>query len=545
MKASRFLLLILLTITLSITACSQQAPTVEGEEDIVLEELEPLEGGTLRLSVTRFTNFNPLVNNNKTLYQIQNLIYEGLVGFDEARDIKPVLAESWKISTDGQSIDFTLRNDVNWHDGTAFTADDVIFTLQLIKSNNQMNGTSIYRASLQNISDMRVVEGNVLRVTFTRPFSNGLEVLTFPILPKHLFQGSNANLLKEGDFPMVGTGIYKVAEYERMQQISLVKNDAYWGQKPFIDNVSIVIVPDKEAQLSLFENGEIDVAQPVAVDWAKYTDGKNEKVYEYISNQYEFLGFNFKNTALTDKIVRQAFAYAIDRHKIVKNLYLGHGTVVDVPVQPNSWLFDDERITYGYDIAKANTILDDNGYVKNDKNIRVAPESNTPLRFKLITNKDNLLREKTAYQIKDELQQIGIEIDIQLLAWNDFNQQLAQGNFDIALAGWELSDAPDMSFAFHSSQPKTTNFISYANDEMNVILENIFKSPTRNQKLANYKLLQQHITDELPYLSLFYKNSAIAVRSTIKGNFHPQPENHFNGIAEWFINSKPKEKESE
>jgi len=544
MKASRFLLLILLFITLSITACSQQSPTVEGEEDIILEELEPLEGGTLRLSVTRFNNFNPLVNNNKTLYQIQNLIYEGLVGFDEARDIKPVLAESWKISPDGQSIDFNLRNDVKWHDGTDFTADDVIFTLKLIQSDNQMKGTSIYRTSLQNISDMRVVEGNVLRVTFSRPFSNALEVLTFPILPKHLFQGSKANLLKEGDFPMVGTGIYKVAEYERMQQINLVRNDAYWGQKPYIDNVSIVIVPDKEAQLSLFENGEIDVAQPVAVDWAKYTDGKNEKVYEYISNQYEFLGFNFKNPLLNDIVVRQAFAYAIDRHKIVKNLYLGHGTVVDVPVQPNSWLFDDERLTYGFDVTKANSILEDNGYIKSDNNIRVAPESQVPLKFKLITNKDNILREKTAYHIKDELKQAGIEIDVQLLPWNEFNQQLVQGNFDIALTGWELSDAPDLSFAFHSSHLKTTNFISYANEEMNIILEEIFKAPSRNQKQANYKLLQKHITEELPYLSLFYKNSAIAVRSTIKGNFQPQPENHYNGIAEWFINSKPKEKDA-
>ena len=544
MKASRYLLFVILIIALTLTACSQQVLDNEGEQENILEELEPLEGGTLKLSVTRFNNFNPLVNNNKTLYQIQNLIYEGLVGFDDARDIKPVLAESWRVSEDGQSIDFTLRRDVKWHDGEAFTADDVIFTLQLIKSNiNQMQSASIYKTSLQQISDIRVVQDNIIRVTFSRPFSNGLEVLTFPILPKHLFQGANANKLKDENFPIVGTGIYKVSEYEKMQLITLVKNEDYWSNKPFIEKIEVSIVPDREAQLSLFENGDLDVTQPVAIDWAKYTDGKNEKVYEYVSNQYEFIGFNFKNPVLNDKLIRQSFAYAIDRHKIVKNLYLGHGTVVDVPVQPNSWLFDDSNLTYGYDVNKANKLLEDNGYIMKDKSTRLNPTNDAPLKFKLITNKDNLLREKTAYQIKDDLKTIGIEVDVQLLDWNDFNQQLTQGNYDIVLAGWELSNAPDLSFAFHSTQSKTTNFINYSNVEMDTLLEDIFKSPSRSEKLKNYELLQRHITEELPYVSLFFKNSAIAVRSNIKGNFQPQANNHFNSIDEWFINSKPKEKE--
>ncbi len=545
MKASRFGILIMLIIALTLTACSTQiAAENEGEPQNIFEELEPLEGGTLRLSVTRFNNFNPLVNNNNSLYQLQNLIYEGLVAFDENKDIKSALAEAWQISEDGQSIELTLRRDVKWHDGEAFTAEDVIFTHQLIKNSNQAQGISIYKTSLQQISDIRAIENNGIRVTFSRPFSNGLEVLTFPILPKHLLQGSNADKLTNGDFPMVGTGMYKVTEYQHMQQLALVKNESYWGSKPYIENITVAIVPDREAQLSLFENGEIDVAQPIAVDWAKYTDGKNEKVYEYISNQYEFLGFNFKNPALVDKALRQAFAYAIDRHTIVKNLYLGHGTVVDVPVQPTSWIFDDENLTYGFDASKANQLLEDNGYEKNDSGVRISPLNSAPLKLKLITNKDNSLREKTAYHIKDELQAIGVEVEVVLLEWNEFNQQLTSGNYDLVLAGWDLADMPDFSFAFHSSQTKATNFISYANEEMDTILADIFKAPSREQKQAAYKLFQNHVTEELPYISLFFKNSAVAIRSNIKGNFHPQSDNHYNGIEEWFINYNVKEKEA-
>ncbi len=545
MKASRIGILIMLIIALSLTGCSTQiAAENDVEQENILEELEPLVGGTLRLSVTRFNNFNPLINNNNSLYQLQRLIYEGLVAFDENKDIKPALAEAWQISADGQSIELTLRRDVTWHDGEPFTAEDVIFTQQLINSNNQMQGTSIYRTSLQQISDIRAVEENVLRITFNRPFSNGLEVLTFPILPKHLFQDSNAEKLINGDFPMVGTGMYKVLEYEHMQLLTLARNDGYWGSKPYIDNITVAIVPDREAQLSLFENGEIDAAQPLAVDWAKYTDGKNEKVYEYISNQYEFLGINFNKPALNDKNLRQAFAYAIDRHTIVKNLYLGHGTVVDVPIQPISWIFDDENITYGFDSEKAKKLLADYGYEDNGSGVLISPVNSSELKLKLITNKDNLLREKTAYYIQDELQKIGIEIEVVLLEWDEFNQELAAGNYDLVLAGWDLADMPDFSFAFHSTQPKTTNFISYTNEEMDSILEDIFKAPSREQKQEAYKLLQNHITEELPYISLFFKNSAVAVRSNIKGNFHPQSDNHYNGIEEWFINYNVKEEEA-
>lgn len=546
MKALKHLMLILVITVLVLTGCAPQAQTNgEPQPESVPEELEPLEGGTLKASVTRFSEFNPVYNNNKTLYQIHNLMYEGLIGFDERKEPRPVLAEAWRISEDGQSIDLTLRKDVTWHDGDAFTAEDVIFTLGVIKNSSSPAGEmSIYKNSLQQISNVQANGEHELRVTFARPFSNALEVLTFPIIPSHLFDGvSDARLQGSDAFPMVGTGQYMMSGYEKMRKFSLIRNEAYWGKKPYIKNIEIVIVPDREAQLSLFDNGEIDIAQPVAVDWAKYTDGKNKKVYEYVSNDYEFLGFNFRNQILNDKSVRKAIAYAIDRHKIVKNLYLGHGTVVDVPIQPSSWLFDDENIAYGYDVSKANQLLEEAGYIKNDKNIRLSL-SGAPLRFRLLTNKDNLLREKTAFFIQDELQKVGIEVEVILSDWDELNQQLAQGSFDIVLAGWELSSIPDFSFAFHSKHKNATNFIGYASPEMDSILENINIAPGREEKLEAFKALQRHITEELPYMSLFFKNSAIAVRSTVKGEFSPHAENHFNGIEEWFINSREKEKES-
>jgi peptide/nickel transport system substrate-binding protein len=498
----------LLIFVLLITGC---ASNVGQEEQPDLQEpeenAEPASGGTLKLSVTSFNTLNPLYNNNAALFQLHHLVYESLVTFDQKMDIQPLLAESWEISEDSQSIDFVLKKGITWHDGIPFSAEDVIFTVNLIKGNmKEIQNPSIFKTSLQQISDIREIEAGVIRVTFSRAIGNGLEVMTFPILPKHLFTNNLTNI---EEFPMIGTGPYQLKEYESMRKIVLEKNNQYWKKKPFIDEIEVMVVPDAEAQLSLFENGELDLAQPIAIDWAKYVDDKNVNVYEYVSNHYELLGFNFKNKMMQDINLRKAIAYSIDRHELVKNIYLNHGTVTDAPINPSSWLFDEDSIQYGYDISEANKILEESGYTMNSSSQIRTDENNISLKFRLITNKDNIIREKTAYFIQNELSKAGIEIEVQLLEWEEFQQRVNKGNFDLILAGWELSIIPDLSFAFHSSQIGKTNFISFQDEAMDELLESIFTIGNRMEKQNQYKNLQNYIAQEVPYVSLLFKNGSI------------------------------------
>ncbi len=540
MNKKRFILFMIF-IMLFFTACTKEM-NQEGEappEEVAEENLEPIEGGSFKLSVTRFNTINPLFNNEPSLKQVHQLIYEGLVAFDQELNIKPMLAQGWTISDDGQSIDFVLRKDVKWHDGEAFTAEDVIFTYQVIKGNmQQIKNTSIYQMSLQHISDMRAVGDGVVRVTFTRPFSNGLEVMTFPILPKHLFEGANRSKLADDSFPIIGTGPFQLAEHQRMKELKLTRNSQYWAKKPYIEAVEVVIVPDREAQISLFDNGDIDFAQPLSIDWARFADNKNSNVYEYVSNNLEFLGFNFKNQLLQDKNIRKAIAFGVDRHKIVKNIYLNHGTVTDVPINPHSWLYNQESLQHGYDIEKAQEILESQGYQRSSTTEWRTGEDNKPLHFKLITNSNNLLREKTAYFIQEELAALGIEIEVVLLEWEEFNKAIDKRDFDMILGGWELSHVPDLSFAFHSSQTDRTNFISYQDEKMDELLVKAFSAPSREEKYECYQELQQHIAEELPYFNILFQNGAVMAKDKIKGDLVPHHQNHFNNVSEWFINTK-------
>ncbi|SDK23772.1 peptide ABC transporter substrate-binding protein [Natronincola ferrireducens] len=540
-KRRQLVVIFLIILSIFLTACSTEEvdPIEEEETKENIENYEPADGGTLNLSVTRFNTFNPLFNNNYSLFQLHHLIYEGLVTFDPNMDIKPKLAIDWTIAQDGQSIQFTLRDGVTWHDGKPLTAEDVIFTVNLIKGNiRNAKGTSIFRTSLQQISDIREIKDGVINVTFSSPFSNALEVMTFPILPKHLFEGNNIEKLNSPNFPMVGTGPYQLDQYETMRKIKLTKNKNYWGQVPYIQDIEVTIVPDLEAQLSVFENGDIDVAQPISIDWAKYMENRNVKVYEYVSNNYEFLGLNFRNSILRDKNIRKAIAYGIDRHKLINNIYLGHGTVVDGPIYPLSLLYDEGSLQYGYNRDQAEALLQESGYELDRENNTRSNGNGDTLNFTLISNKNNVLREKTVFFIEDELEAIGIKIDVELLDWEELNERIARGNFDIVLGGWELAYLPDLSFAFHSRQLGGSNFIAYNNEEMDELLEEAFSAAGLTAKQQAYSQLQIHIAEELPYVSLFFKNGAIVVRDKVKGEFKPSHYNLFYGIEEWYINTK-------
>ena len=540
MKCKKHLVFMLLIIILAtMTACGQQevADIENNEIQELAENHKPADGGNLKVSVTRFNTLNPLLNSNYSLFQLHHLIYQGLVTFDSSMNIQPVLAEKWEIAEDGQSIQFHLKQGVTWHDGQAFTAEDVIFTINAIKGNlKNAKGNSVFKTSLQQISDVRETETGVINITFSRPFSNGLNSMVFPILPKHLFEGSNIERFSATDFPLIGAGPYKLQTYDTMREIKLIRNDNYWGKKPYIEGINAVIVPDVEAQLSIFENGDIDLAQPTSIDWAKYIEKNNVNVYEYVSHNYEFLGFNFKNTILRDRNIRRAIAYGIDRHRLINNIYLGHGTVVDVPIYPLSEIYSKDGLKYGYNIEKATEFLNKTDYIMDENEIVRVGGDGSSLAFNLISNSDNILREKTAYFIQEELQKIGIEVNIELLEWEEFNIRVNQGKYDMLLGGWELSYLPDLSFAFHSSQIGGSNFIFYNDEAMDGLIEETFTAPNEEIKKGTYDRLQNQIIEELPYFSLFFKNGSIAVRDKIKGNFKPNNYNLFNGIEEWYIN---------
>lgn len=536
MKGLKYISIILI-ILLLITACSSNVNIEDEEvEEENVEDYNPADGGIMTVSTTGFQTFNPLFNRNKDLFQIHHLLYEGLFTFKEDMSIEPLLAESWKFNGD-QSVDLNLRTGVRWHDGEPLTVDDVIFTFNIIKGKIKgISRISLYRQSLKDVIDIIKVDENIIRVSLSGNVANALEVMTFPILPEHIFQGNQIQDLEQDDLNVVGTGMYELKEYEKTRRISLVRNNDYWGDKPYIEEINALIVPDEDAQLSLFENGDIDFVYTNIVDWGKYTDDKTIRHEEFVIPNYEFIGINFRKDILNNINIRKAIAYSIDREKIVNNIYLGHATVADYPVMPNSWLYDYSKIQLGLNSNLAANFLDEAGYTLKKNNDFRTNEKGEIINLKLITNTNNLLRDQTVLLIQEDLNKMGIDLEVEFLEWEDLEKQIITSNYDLLLGGWELSYIPNFTDVFHSSAIGSSNFIAYNNEELDALLDIYLTSTNLTLKEQRFSDLEEHIVRELPYISLFFKNGAIIVNQKIKGDLKPQSYNIFSNINNWYIN---------
>ncbi|MFA5576193.1 MAG: peptide ABC transporter substrate-binding protein [Tissierellaceae bacterium] len=575
MKLTRYLkitLLVLLLFTF-ITGCQIQDENLDGENAIeddmeTIVEYSPVPGGQIVVPLTNFDTLNPLMTENSSYYFFSKLMFEGLFEFDEDLNIKNQLAKSYAISDGGRTIEIQLLEDVYWHDGEKLTAKDIQFTINTIKyadtnsTYKQMFSKALGSFSpsdLRRIIDIKLLDDTSLEISFDRAFSNNLEVLTFPIIPEHLFataKGGNkdyAKALEINNYNPIGTGPFKFEAYEKMKQINLSANENYRGQRPYIDHIIGKVLENEEDILTAFETGQINMATTVGVDWDKYKQNNRIRSYEFVSNHYEFLGFNFSNEIFSGEAgrsLRRAIAYGVDRQAIIQNLYLGHGTQIDVPIHPDSWLLSPKANSYGYNFDLARNELMKIGYMDKDGDGILEDEEGNKLSLTLLTNSYNLMRYKTAELIKNDLAKLGIEIKISPLPnldkdisvedierqWEELNEQLIAGDYDIALLGWQLSVIPDLSFAFHSSQiAYESNFINYSNEKMDQSLESAFLEGDRGKKLGSYEQIQGIIVEELPYFSLFFKNKALLIDRKIMGDLSPSFYNPYSGIENVFI----------
>lgn len=570
-KKSLSLILIIL-IVLTVAGCEQKELVAEeepqGQGIDTTTEYTPVEGGQVVLPLTNFNTLNPLMIENTSYYFFSKLIFEGLFDFGDDLNIINQLAKDYSIKDDGRVINIELRDDVYWHDGEKFEAEDVAFTINTIKYANtdstykQMfsNAMGSYSPSdLRRIMDVSIIDDNNIVLTFDRAFSNNLEVLTFPIIPRHIFatnKGGSQDFIKAlevNNYTPIGTGPYKFESYEKMKQIKLSRNDDYRNGKPYIHEIIGRVLDNEEDILTAFETGQINMATTIGVDWDKYSQNTRIKTFEFVSANYEFLGFNFSKELFSEEKgqhLRKAIVYGIDRQFIIQNLYLGHGTQTDVPIHPDSWLISQSANTYGYNLELAKEELNKLGWKDIDNDGFLEDENGESISLKLLTNSYNPLRLRTAEMIKEDLNKLGINVSIYPedrqdekvtiedieSQWETINQQLLSGDYDMALLGWQLSIIPELSFAFHSSQIQyNTNFIKYANEHMDALLENAFLKGTREEKIKSYDELQVFIVKELPYLSLFFKNKALLVDSKILGDLNPVFFNPYRGIEKCYI----------
>lgn len=527
MKRHLIIIMGFLVLSLALVSCTE--PQVSGNSEVKIEDEKPAIGGQLNIGSVEPNSFNPIINKNKSYIDVSSLIFNGLFEYDENQKVVPVLAKEINIMAESGHGIIKLRDDVFWSDGSKLTTSDVKFTLDTIKA----NPNSIYKDNVAKISNYQVIDEETIKINFNRPYANATEQLCFPIIPKQVFY-LNENLVP------LGTGPYKVLSYKKLKYMELVPNELWWKkEKPYISKIKVVFINDINAFDTCFQLREIDMLHASSYDWEKYKEIKEVNTYKYISNGFEYISINHQNPLLMNKEIRKAMMYGINRKAIADKFLLGHAILTDTPVKPDSWLDDRNGVKYNYSKAEAQYILNNAGFSYNNQAKvfeREIDNKKQVLRFSLITNSENEYRRKAAEEVKKNLEEAGFIIDLKIMPFEDVKRAMESKKYDLALTGLNMDSNQDLYTFLHSSQiVGGKNYGSYSNSDMDILFDSISDDLNKEIRHSNYIKIQEIIREDLPLISMFYKEYALVIRNKVKGDIKPDSENPFRTIEKWYI----------
>lgn len=304
-------------------------------------------------------SLDPQKTSGTITFQVDKSIYDTLVEPDSTGKIVPSLAESWKISSDGLTWTFNLRKGVVFHNGDAFTSQDVKATLERISAKTTASPSA---AEYAGIIAIATPDANTVVLTLAKPYAPLLSTLASgwsAILPKSLIDAN-------WDFANkpVGTGPFAFKEWIRDSKISLVKNEKYWiPNEPKLNDVTFYIIQEPQVFVQGLLNGSIDIADNVSDEDSKVlAKNKNIEVKPLLTSIVNVIAINTSRPALKDVKVRQALSWAIDRKTVLATAY-GKGSVETGTFhEPGDPYYKDFTNLYGYDPKKAHELLQAAGF---------------------------------------------------------------------------------------------------------------------------------------------------------------------------------------
>ena len=480
---------------------------------------------------------NPILSTDSSSSAVEGVIFSGLTKINEKLEVVPDMARSWTFSSDGKIWTFFLRKDIKWHDGVNFTAEDVKFTFDSIL-NPKVN--SIRRSSY--IIDGKPIKFNVIdkytiQAILPKPFSPFLVSTGIGIIPKHLYEKGDINTSSYNRKP-IGTGPFKFSRWKTGDYIEVVRNKDYYGGIPLLSSIIYRIIPDENATLIALESGQIDTAGIPPKDFARMKGGKGIKLFEYDTLLYTYLGLNNDHPLFSDKRIRQALAYAVDKDQIISLVLKNLGSKAYSPSHPVSWAYSENVSKFSYDTKKANDLLAKAGWSFSKDGWRYKDRKR--FEFTCLVNQGNKEREKAAIILQQQVKKVGVKMNIRVMEWaallKILNSPSSPKKFDAIIMGWSLGLDPDSYSIWHSSMyPQGFNFIKYNNPEVDKLLEQGRTTINKLDRKKIYTKSYKIISADQPYIFLWYPHSIIGVSDRVGGLSKPGPAGLFLNIEKVFV----------
>jgi len=483
-----------------------------------------LSASTIHLATsTNPSRLNPILATDSSSSEIAGFLFNSLVKFDKDLNIVGDLADEFYFENN-TTIIFKLKKNVRWHDGVKFDAKDVVFTYNTIISPKI---ATPYSSSFRFVKNVEMLDEFTIRVVYKQPYFKALETWMMGILPEHILKDEENLMSSKFNTSPIGTGAYKLKQFEFSKDIILSANDDYFDGRPKIDKISFHIIADPMTRFLMLKSGLLDVGtiEPMQYERQLNKEFFNKfNIYEEISHSYTYLGFNLRKEKFKNPKVREALSLAIDRDELVKILFFKHAKVCTGPFLPATKAFNKDVKTPTKNIQKAKQLLEDAGYDKNN-----------PFTFEIVTSNSSALRPYAVQILQHQLKKVGVVVNIRVMEWQAFlNMVVFPHKFDAVLLGWGLSSTPDPYLFWHSDNDKKGGFnlVGYKNKKLDKMIE---KSQTMVDREKLGKLWQKMfkiIVDDNPYLFLYIPNSITVVNKNIK-NVEPSLSGIWHNYILW------------
>ena len=511
---------------------------------------EPASGGIYTEAlVGSLGRLNPLLDlNNPADRDIDRLLFSSLIKFDPNGVPQPDLAESWGVSADGTIYNVTLRANADWQDGTPITSGDVMFTINLLRSEYSAFPADV-RSMWDQVEITRLDEKNI-KFVLPEPFVPFLDYLTFGVLPAHLLETVPGDQLSNAGFNLapVGSGPYKfdhlTVENGQITGVVLTASKTYFGQVPFIDQVVFRYFPNADAALAAFNQGEVlGISQIPAGNLAATCSNPNLSCYSSRMPRLSMVLFNLGNNDVSffqDKNIRRALMAGLNRQWMVDYILQGQAVVADSPLLPQTWAYYDGVEHIGFDSESAVNQLKAAGYVLPPEGT-IRAKDNVSLSFTMVYPDDSV-HAQLAQAIQQNWAAIGVEVKLQAVPYQSlFNDFLTPRTYQAALVDLDLSRSydPDPYPFWHQAEiTGGQNYTQWDNRTASEYLEQarVVADPYIRARL--YRNFQVIFARELPALLLYYPIYTYGVDQRVQGvQAVPlfEPADRFNGIASWFL----------
>ncbi|NCT54747.1 ABC transporter substrate-binding protein [Candidatus Falkowbacteria bacterium] len=493
----------------------------------------PKSGGTYTEALVGYPkNINPLYSAGREVdNDISSLVYSSLFRYNKDGVLEDDLVEFFEIKEDGKEYLIKIKDNVKWHDGSDLSADDVVFTFNLIQDES-------YRAPLrQAFIGVSVEKVDELFVKFILPEAHApfTSLLTFGILPKSLWENSNPDsiILSELNLKPVGSGPFKFESISKtksgeVREYSLEANQDYYGGQPYLKAVKFIFYPDRQEAIKALNDKQILGLNNLPFSQRNSLLAKNSLyIRDLAQPQVISLFFNeSKNESLKDKNLRLALAQGINKDELVSEIFSNAYRRVDSPFLEESLAYNSEleAISYLPDLARE--------FLK---------EKSLKLELTTVDTGSNLV---VAEKVKSYWQELGVEIEIKAVSGEQIIEIIKKRDFQVLLYGQVIGGDPDIYAFWHSSQIDSgLNLAGYNNETVDRLLVEARTINNLEERMGKYKEIQKELLNDVPVIFLYSPAYTYVQAKDLRG-FSGQvlieAGNRFNDIENWYLKTKKK-----